>query len=413
MSQKNAFYAQSGGSTAVINTSAAAVIQTAKQHASQINRLYIGKNGIMGALQEELYDASAETDEQIDLLKHTPGCAFGSCRIKLKNVDEQPALFERLFNVFKAHDIRYFFYNDGNDSAETIYKISQACEKFNYPLQCIAIPKTIDNDVAVTDNCPGFASAAKFVATTVRECQLDLQSMCASSTKVFVYEVMGRHSGWLAAASGLAEPHIILFPEITFDQEKFLALVKKHVDHHGYCVIVASEGVRNAQNKFLTDHGYQDQFGHTQLGGVASVLAHMIYQKWQYKYHWATADYMQRAASHLVSKIDHEQAYAVGKAAVEFAIAGKHAVMPVIQRTQQSPYQWSIGEANLDQIASVEKKLPAKFIDEDRMQITQQCRDYLEPLIQGEIQTPFHHGLPQYAHLKKQLVKKQLEAYTH
>lgn len=418
MSEKNAFYAQSGGCTAVINTTASAVITTARQHNDKINRVFAGKNGIMGALQEELYDTSIETDKNIELLKYTPGCAFGSCRVKLKNVDEHPEHFERLFNVFKAHNICYFFYNGGNDSADTIFKISQACEKFNYPMQCIGIPKTIDNDIAMTDNCPGFASAAKFIATTIRECSLDLQSMCASSTKVFVYEVMGRHSGWLAAASGLASqnesegPHIILLPETTFDRNRFLARVDACVKKHGHCVIAASEGIRDANEKFLTDHGYQDNFGHTQLGGVASLLAHMIYEKWQYKYHWAVADYMQRASSHLASQTDHDQAYAVGKKAVELALTGEHAVMPIIHRDQQSPYEWSIRTANLDQIANVEKKLPVNFISENQLHITQACRDYLAPLIQGEVSAPYKNGLPVYAKLQKILVKKRLNAYN-
>jgi 6-phosphofructokinase len=415
---KNAFYAQSGGCTAVINASACAVIETARQYPDKINNVLVGHNGILGALQEDLINTSQESAESIAALKDTPGSIFGSCRYKLKNFEEHPEIYHQLINVFKAHHIAYFFYNGGGDSQDTIHKISDACDKLHFPLQCIGIPKTIDNDIALTDNCPGFGSVAKFIAVTTRECGLDLKSMCKSSTKVFIYEVMGRHTGWIASAAGLASesfeeaPHIILFPEIAFDTERFLCKVKMCVETYGYCVIVTSEGIRDQHGKFLKDHGYQDAFGHTQLGGVAATLANLIAKHLQYPYHWAVADYIQRAARHIASQTDLDQAYAVGKAAVEFALAGKHGVLPIIVRESEHPYRWSIASAYLKDIANVEKKLPLDFISEDGLHITQKCRDYLLPLIQGEAYPKFHQGLPAFAKLKMQQVEKKLTHLT-
>ena len=414
MSIKNAFYAQSGGVTSVINASAQGVIETARQHSDKIGTLYAGRNGIIGALTEELIDTSLEPDANIQALRYTPSGAFGSCRYKLKSLEKNRREYERLIEVFKAHDIGYFFYNGGNDSMDTANKVAQLSEALGYPMTCIGIPKTIDNDLPHTDTCPGFGSVAKYIAVSIREAGFDVASMAKSSTKVFVMEVMGRHAGWIAAAGGLASekagdaPHIILLPEVSFDQEAFLARVKQSVDDYGYCAIVVSEGVKNANGDFLSETGSKDAFGHSQLGGVAPVIANLIKEQLGYKYHWAVADYLQRAARHIASATDVEQAYAVGKAAVEFAIAGQNAIMPVIQRQQDAPYQWTIGSAKLADVANIERKLPADFISDDGFGITAAGKAYLSPLIQGEDYPPYKNGLPDYVTLNNTLVAKKL-----
>lgn len=413
MAIKNAFYAQSGGVTAVINASACGVIETAAKH-DGIGKVYAGRNGIIGALREELIDTSLETPETIAALKHTPSGAFGSCRYKLKSLEENKAEYVRLIEVFKAHNIGYFFYNGGGDSADTCNKVAQLSEKMGYPIQAIHIPKTVDNDLPFTDNSPGFGSVAKYVAVSTREAGLDVASMHESSTKVFILEVMGRHAGWIAAAAGLASesngqpPHIILFPEVAFNKEKFLAKVQDSVKEHGYCVIVASEGAQYEDGSFLADSGNVDAFGHKQLGGVAPTLAQMVKDELGLKYHWALADYLQRSARHIASKTDVEQAYAVGAAAVEKALEGKTAIMTAIIRGQGSEYSWSIGEAPLDKVANVEIMMPENYISDDGFHITKACRDYLAPLIQGEDYPPFKNGLPDYAKLKGQLAAKKL-----
>ncbi|MSP53288.1 MAG: 6-phosphofructokinase [Gammaproteobacteria bacterium] len=412
--KKNAFYAQSGGVTAVINTTAAAVIETARAYPDKIGTVFAGHNGIAGALKEELIDTSVETDADIAALKYTPGGAFGSCRYKLKDYKTHPAEYERLVQVFAAHDIGYFFYNGGNDSQDTTNKISQYCQQVGYPLQCIGVPKTIDNDLAVTDNCPGFGSVAKFIATTIREAAFDVKSMCATSTKVFVMEVMGRHAGWIAAAGGLAAekygdaPHIILFPEIAFDPERFYRKVHDTVAEIGFCVIIVSEGVKNEAGRFLADAGIDDAFGHRQLGGVAPVIVDLLSRLHGYKCHWAVPDYLQRSAAHLVSQTDWEQAYAIGKSAVEMAIAGKSGIMCTIVRDGNMPYRWSIGATDLNNVANQEKKLPPEFISADGFGITQAARDYLSPLIQGEHYPIYKNGLPNYITLENKLVAKKL-----
>ena len=413
MSGNNIFYAQSGGVTAVINASACGVIETARAH-PELGKVYAGRNGIIGALREELIDTSFEKKSTIAALRHTPAGAFGSCRYKLKSVDENRAEYERLIEVFKAHDIGYFFYNGGGDSQDTAHKVSQLSQEINYPITCIGIPKTVDNDLPITDNCPGFGSVAKYVAVSIREAGLDVASMCESSTKVFVMEVMGRHAGWIAGAAGLAAeqdgdaPHIIVFPEIAFDKEAFLAKAKSCVDQYGYCAIVVSEGAHYEDGSFLADQGTTDAFGHAQLGGVAPTLANMLKDELGYKYHWAVSDYLQRAARHIASGTDVEQAYAMGKAAVEFALAGKNAVMPTVVRDSSSPYRWHIGEANLADVANVEKMMPRDFITEDGFGITAAAKEYFAPLILGEDYPPYKNGLPDYARLQKILADKKL-----
>jgi 6-phosphofructokinase len=411
---KNAFYAQSGGVTAVINASACGLIETARRHRDKIGKVYAGRHGIIGALTEDMIDTSKESRAAIKGLRHTPGGAFGSARYKLAGIDKNRAQYERLIDVFRAHDIGYFFYNGGNDSMDTAQKVSELAVQMALPLACIGIPKTVDNDLPITDCCPGFGSAAKYIAISTREAALDVASMARTSTKVFVLEVMGRHAGWMAAAGGLAgnkagdAPHIILFPEIVFDRARFLAKVKSSVEKYGYCVVVVSEGVRDPDGKFLAEAGTKDAFGHSQLGGVGPVVAQMTQEAFGYKFHWAVADYLQRSARHIASKVDVEQAYAVGKAAVEFALKGRNAVMPVIVRKSAKPYRWSIGEAPLAAIANKEKKLPRNFMTADGFGITAACRTYLQPLIGGEDYPPYALGLPAYVTLKGASVPKRL-----
>jgi 6-phosphofructokinase 1 len=418
MSVKNAFYAQSGGCTSVINASACGVLQTARQHPDKIGTVYAGYNGIIGALKEELIDTGLESDAAIAALRHTPSGAFGSCRYKLKGLEENKAEYARLIEVFKAHNIGYFFYNGGGDSQDTANKVSQLGTQMGYQMTCIGVPKTVDNDLPITDTCPGFGSVAKYIAVSMREASFDVASMCATSTKVFVLEVMGRHAGWIAAAGGLAAdadndiPLVILFPEVKFDQAKFLAKVDEKVKAHGYCSIVVSEGVKGADGKFLAEAGGTDAFGHAQLGGAAPVVANIVKEALGYKYHWAVADYLQRAARHIASKTDVEQAYAMGKAAVELAISGKSAVMPTIVRTSDSPYQWEVGYAELKDVANVEKMMPAGFISDDGFGITDACRAYLQPLIMGEDYPPYKNGLPDYVVMKKQMIAKKLAEFS-
>ena len=415
MPRKNAFYAQSGGVTAVINASACGVIETARKHRGSIGRVYAGRNGIIGALREDLIDTSKESARAIRGLASTPAGAFGSCRHKLKGLEESREEYERLIEVFKAHNIGYFFYNGGGDSADTCLKVSQLSATMGYPLQAIHIPKTIDNDLPLTDCCPGFGSVAKYIAISTREAALDVASMCETSTKVFILEAMGRHAGWIAAAAGLAAeregdaPHIILFPEIAFNREKFLAKVQRTVKRNGYCVIVASEGAQYADGTFLAESGHKDAFGHSQLGGLAPTLAQMVKDELGYKYHWAVADYLQRSARHIASLTDVEQAYGLGEAAVEMALAGKNAVMPCIVRGKGKRYRWSIGEAPLEQVANREKKMPRNYITRDGFGITGAAREYLAPLIEGEAYPEYRNGMPCYVTLKNVAVKKKLK----
>ncbi len=408
----NAFYGQSGGVTSVINASAAGVIQTAKKYPDHIKNVYVGEDGIVGALTENLIDSSLESEADIEALKHTPAGAFGSCRYKLKSIDEHRVEYERLIEVFKAHDIRYFFYNGGGDSQDTAHKVSQLSATMGYPITCVGVPKTIDNDLPLTDCSPGFASVAKYVAVSILEASMDVASMSSTSTKVFVMEVMGRHAGWIAAAAALARderdlgPDLILFPEVTFDKDAFLARVKDTVEKKGFCSVVVSEGVKNPDGRFLSESGITDAFGHAQLGGAAPEVVETIKQALDYKCHWAVSDYLQRAARHIASAPDVEHAYALGAAAVEFAVNGDNAVMPTIVRTGNHPYTWKIGKAPLAEVANVEQKMPADYISDDGFFITDKCREYLQPLIVGEAYPPYKNGLPDYVTLKKHKVEK-------
>jgi len=415
---KNAFYAQSGGVTAVINASACGLIQTARQHTDRIGKVLAGRDGIIGALTEDLIDTSLESDADIARLKHTPGGAFGSCRYKLKDIESQRAQYERLIEVFEAHDIAWFFYNGGNDSMDTANKVAQMAAKMKYPLNCIGIPKTVDNDLPHTDCCPGFGSVAKYVATSIREASFDVASMARTSTKIFVLEVMGRHAGWITAACGLASesegapPHVLLFPEVPFDEGEFLAKVDESVNKHGYCTIAVSEGLHDKEGRLMAEMGGKDAFGHSQLGGVGQMVAQLIKDKLGHKYHWAMADYLQRSARHVASATDVEQAWSLGEAAIKAALNGESAVMLAIERLSDKPYSWQVKSAPLDEVANIERKLPAEYISADGMHITEACRTYLSPLIEGEAPPPWKNGLPDYVQLKNQSIAKKLAEFS-
>ena len=415
--KKNAFYAQSGGVTAVINATACGVIETARRHKDHIGKVYAGRNGIIGALTEDLIDTSKDNAKAIAALRHTPSGAFGSCRFKMKSLEENRRQYERLIEVFRAHDIAYFFYNGGGDSADTCLKVSQLAEKMDYPIQAIHVPKTVDNDLPITDNCPGFGSVAKYIAVSTLEATFDVASMAATSTKVFVLEVMGRHAGWIAAAGALAstpdaeQPIVVLFPEVPFERKKFTVRVDRLVKRFGYCTVVVSEGVMDADGKFLADQGLKDAFGHAQLGGVAPVVANIVREDLGLKYHWGVADYLQRAARHIASKTDVEQAYAMGRAAVELSLKGHNSVMPTIERIPGKTYKWRVGMAPLAKVANVEKKMPKNFITRDGFGITEKCREYLLPLIKGEDYPPYKDGLPDYVRLKNMAVPKKLPTF--
>ena len=414
---KNAFYAQSGGVTAVINASACGVIETARKNKNKIGKVYAGRNGIIGALTEDLIDTSKESAAAIKALRYTPSGAFGSCRFKLKSLEQNKREYERLIEVFAAHNIGYFFYNGGGDSADTCYKVSQLSKEMGYPIQAIHVPKTVDNDLPITDNCPGFGSVAKYIAVSTREASFDVASMAKTSTKVFIVEVMGRHAGWIAAAGGLAStddthiPILILFPEVEFDQQKFLAKVDAMVKKHGYCTVVVSEGVHWPDGRFLAETGLKDAFGHSQLGGAATVVANMVQSELGLKNHWAVADYLQRAARHIASKTDVEMAYAMGKAAVQYALKGHNSIMPTVDRVSNKPFKWKVGMAPLSKVANVEKMMPTNFITKDGFGITKACRTYLEPLIKGEDYPPYKDGLPKYVRLKNVGVPKKLKKF--
>ncbi len=415
MSKANILYAQSGGATAVINATACGLIETARSYPDKIGKIYAAHNGILGVLNEELIDTSNESDKNITALKHTPGSAFGTCRYKLKGIEEDKAQYQRLIEVFKAHNISYFFYNGGGDSQDTSLKISQLGQSFGYPITCIGIPKTIDNDLPLTDCCPGFGSVAKYIATSVRETALDVAGMASTSTKVFVLEVMGRHAGWIAAASGLARcsnrdaPHLILLPEVPWREARTLKKINQQVEDRGYCVIVASEGLRDQEGRFLSESGGHDAFGHAQLGGVAPLIAKIVKDKLGYKCHWAVSDYLQRSARHIASRTDVEQAYTLGRQAIEFALSGHNAVMLTIIRLSDKPYLWKIGSVALSEVANREHTLPKEYINTDGLNTTVACDNYIRPLIEGEDYPPYEQGIPKYVKMKKGLITKRLK----
>ena len=360
-----------------------------------------------------MIDTSLEPELAIAALKHTPGAAFGSCRYKLGSVHEHRAEYARLIEVFRAHDIGFFFYNGGGDSQDTTLKISEINTGLADAVVCVGIPKTVDNDLTITDCSPGFGSAAKYVATSLREAAFDLVAMSRTSTKVFLLEVMGRHAGWTTAACALAAekegdaPHILLLPEVVFDEDRFLSKVRETLEQYGHCVIAASEGIKDRNGQFLSA-GSEDVFGHAQLGGIVPLLANLISAKLSCKCHWAIPDYLQRSARHIASETDVEQAYAVGRAAVEFAIAGKSAVMPAIRRLSDAPYRWDIVEAPLSEVANREKLIPSHFIAADGFGVTEAARRYLAPLILGEAYPPYRNGLPDYVKLQNVLAPKKL-----
>ena len=415
---KNIFYAQSGGATAVINATACGVIEAARENKDKIGKVLAGRYGIVGALQEEIIDTSILSGTEVKALMYTPAAAFGSSRYKLKEFCSNRDQYYRLIEVFRAHHIGYFLYNGGGDSQDTANKVCQFSQELGYPIACIGIPKTIDNDLPFTSSSPGFGSAAKYVAVSVREVGLDVASMATTSTQVFIIEVMGRHTGWIAAASALARklegqaPHIILFPEIEFRQENFIQKVHDAVKKFGYCVVVVSEGLKYPDGKFLTASNSQDPFGHHQLGGVAPILASIVKKYAKYKCHWAVADYLQRSARHIASQVDIDQSYAVGRAAVDFAILGKTATMPIIKRNSNVPYEWSIGEVSLRSIANVEVEIPRHYISRDGFDITVACKEYLMPLIQGQAYPPYKCGLPDYMQFNHKILEKKLKSFS-
>lgn len=415
MAAINAFYAQSGGATAVINATACGLIEEARrQHLAdptRIGQVYAGRDGILGALREDLIDTSLESDADIARLRQTPGGAFGSSRFHLGPLATHRAMYERLAAVLAAHDIGYFFINGGEGSMGAAWHLSQMMREIGQPLRVIGIPKTVDNDMALTDCCPGFGSVAKYIATSVREAGYDVASMSQTSTKVFVLEVMGRHAGWITAAAGLASeaegepPHILLLPEVGFDDRKFLARVRHCVETYGYCVVVTAEGLCDAG-------GCNFGVSSRRAGTVGRYIADMVEVHLGYKQHLAVADYLQRSARHLASAVDVAQAHALGAAALRLALAGESDVAPILHRLSDAPYRWEIRTAPLAALANVERRLPPEFISADGYHITEACRRYLAPLIAGEDLPPFANGLPVYVRLKNQSVTRRLPVYA-
>jgi len=417
MKPANLFYAQSGGVTAVINATAAAVIQTARNRPDAVGKVLAGRHGILGALGEDLIDASAFATDDLAAIARLPGGVFGSCRFDLDAPERNPGQYDRLFEVFAAHDIGYFLYNGGNGSMDTVVKLSTAARQRGYRLVCIGVPKTVDNDIEGTDCCPGFGSAAKYVATSMLEAGLDLDAMASRVGRVFVMEVMGRNAGWLAAATALAAtdedqpPHIILMPEVPFDEAVFLERVKATVERLGYCAVTVSEGIRRSDGSLVMEQSH-DRKGRVQLGGAGQCIARLVHAAFGYKHHWAIPDYLQRAAGHTVSATDHAHACAVGRAAVEYAIDGRDGVMPAIRRVADDPYGWVVEPAALADVANRERLVPADFIRADGLHVTDAARRYLQPLIEGELRPPFVNGLPHYQRFKPGRVPRKLPPYT-
>ncbi len=413
---KNAVYAQSGGVTSVINASAYGMIQAARK-SKAFGQLYAGLDGINGVLDENLIDLAQESSASLEALRYTPAGAFGSCRKKLQDLEKHSEEFQRIVDVLAAHDVGTFFYNGGNDSMDTVAKLATFAKQKSYPLRVIGIPKTIDNDLPITDNSPGFGSVAKYNAVSMMEASLDTEAMSRDSTKVFVLETMGRNAGWIAAATGLASrheedgPHLILLPEVPFNANKFLQAVTRSVTAHGICSITVSEGLQNEKGEFVSEVGGKDAFGHTQLGGVGHYIQMLVNRETKLKTHGAVLDYCQRSGRHLASGTDVSQAIACGAHAVALAEQGLSGVMVTIQRTSDRPYAWSTGHTDASNIANQEKMLTPDMIREDGYHITQKFRDYCLPLIQGEDAPPYEQGLPAYVRLKKALVPKKLPGF--
>ena len=416
MNKANLLYAQSGGVTAVINATAASVIEAARARADAVGRVLAARHGILGALDEDLIDTAPLSAADLRRLAGTPGGAFGSCRFDLDPPEANRDQYERLFAVFAVHDIGYFLYNGGNGSMDTVAKVSRAAAERGYPLVCVGVPKTVDNDLEGTDCSPGFGSAAKYAATSMLEAGLDLAAMTSPVGRAFVMEVMGRNAGWLAAATALAArnddqpPHVILMPEVPFDEEAFLAVVRSTVSRLGYCAITVSEGIRRADGTLLMEQD-EDAKGHVQLGGAGQCIARLIHARLGYKHHWAIPDYLQRAAGHLVSATDHAQARAVGQAAVEYALAGRDGVMAAIRRLADAPYRWDVAPVAVTAIANLERQVPAAFIRPDGLHVTDAARAYLCPLIEGEMPACFAGGLPDYPRFALPGVARRLAPY--
>jgi 6-phosphofructokinase 1 len=417
MTRGKLLYAQAGGVTAVINASAAAVIEAARARASEHGGVLAARNGVLGLLAEELVDTAALDVDDLALLRQTPGGYFGSCRFDLDDPQTNPRQFDRIFEVLAAHDVGAFLYNGGNGSMDAVLKLSQAARERGYPLVCVGVPKTVDNDLLETDCCPGFGSAAKYIATAMLEAGRDVEAMASRRGRVFVMEVMGRNAGWLAAASALAArnpdeaPHIVLLPELPFDEGRFLRKVKACVTRLGYCAITAAEGIRTADGRALMEQG-RDALGHVQLGGVGQWLARLIHRHLAYKHHWAVPDYLQRAAGHLASATDLAQAEAVGRAAVDCALDGRDAVMPAIHRLGDAPYRWEVRPVGLEGIANLERQLPPGFIAEDGFGISAAGRRYFAPLIEGEPAVRYAAGLPLHLTRRLPLLPRRLGGYA-
>ena len=400
MKRCNALYAQSGGMTAVINATACGVIETARRYPKQIGTVYAACNGILGVLREELVDTVCLGPGELIGMRQTPGGVFGSCRFDLDDETDNRAQYDRLFEVFTAYGIGTFFYNGGNGSMHTALQIDRAARARGFELSVIGVPKTVDNDIVGSDCCPGYGSAIKYLASSMREASIDLASMSSRRGRVFVLEVMGRNAGWLAAGCGLAAdrpeaaPQLILVPEVRYDKARFLAAVKAQVERQGHCSIVAAEGVLDGDGSALAQVGSDGRY--VQLGGSGSVVAGHVQQELGYKAHCAVTDYLQRAARHLASATDDAQAYAVGAAAVEAAVAGESSVTTAVERLSTSPYCWRVGTVALEQVANLERLLPAEFIREDGMHVTPAFREWALPLIAGEATPSFLDGLPRY-----------------
>lgn len=412
---KNLLYAQSGGVTAVINASAAAVIETARA-SGQVGRVLAARHGIVGLLGEDLYDTSGLSAEDLSLLARTPGGAFGSSRLDLDEPVENPPQYERLFEVLAAHDIGWLLYNGGNGSMYTVAQMAREAELRGYPLKVVGVPKTVDNDIEGTDCCPGFGSAAKYLATSMLEAGLDLRAMASQVGRVFVMESMGRNAGWLAAASALARrkeedpPHIVLLPEVPVKREALLAEVQRVVERIGFCALTVSEGVCWEDGSRVMEQ-HVDAQGYVQLGGAGQAIARVLSESLGYKQHTAVPDYFQRAAGHLLSATDFAQARAVGEAAVRYALEGRNGVLPAIRRLSDAPYRWDLVPLAASEVGNLERRVPAHFIREDGLHVTPAAVEYLRPLIEGEVPCAYEGGLPPWRSFDFPLLPRKLPPF--